>query len=362
MADESTPLIDDNAKTDPHHQFCMLIGIPPSDGSHPYRYEQSLYNRAMKKRKGQQLTYTFTAALTNTLLLVQVVLGATLTALGASSSSHILITIFGVLNTVIAGIVAWLKSRGQPMRTRMFLDDLDHVVEEIHNSKTMWLGIHNKIHGYDEVDVDDKVSVRSEVARLTRLYESANKKYTQNNPDMYSMSGGVLDAITGLRSRPPAGAQMQVPGPAEHSFAHVHGHVDEEESPATAKRTKPSIWVDTQTKDAKKGEEEDKKSPASAVHSVDKPNGGCNATGENAKANNDAKSKDKAAETDDHLDKSPPDNKHNEDGDTTAGATSEKKTANDPKVEQPQPTTTSGEQEGNNNAGGKAVEGAKDSI
>jgi hypothetical protein len=91
-----------------------------------------------------------TACLSNTLLLTQVVLGATLTAFGASESSHVLITIFGVLNTVIAGLVAYLKSRGQPMRTRMFRDDMERVVDEIENSEVMWLGISKGVLGYDE--------------------------------------------------------------------------------------------------------------------------------------------------------------------------------------------------------------------
>lgn len=123
----------------------------------------------------------FTAALSNTLLLTQVVLGAALTALGASESSHILITIFGATNTIIAGLVAYLKSRGQPMRARMFRDDLERVVDEIENSEVMWLGISKGVHGYDEIAIDDAVSVRSEVARLTRLYDKAMRSNTMND-------------------------------------------------------------------------------------------------------------------------------------------------------------------------------------
>ena len=68
------------------------------------------------------------------------VLGAALTGLGASESSHVLITLFGAANTIIAGLVAYLKSRGQPMRARMFRDDLERVVDEIENSEVMWRG------------------------------------------------------------------------------------------------------------------------------------------------------------------------------------------------------------------------------
>ena len=240
MTDENTPLLENGGSSDDHEHFCLLVGIPPSDKSTaPYSNARSLYNRALRKRRSQRFTYNITAAISNTLLLSQVVLGATLTALGASSSSHVLITIFGVADTVIAGLVAYLKSRGQPMRARMFLDDLDHVVDEIENSRVMWLGIKHGAHGYDEVDVDSEISVRSEVLRLNRLYEAAVKKYVQNNPDLYSAGGSLLDPITGLRSRSepmaPRGAIAAATPPVGDENEHQHEHGHEHGRPATVK-------------------------------------------------------------------------------------------------------------------------------
>ncbi|KAL8689922.1 MAG: hypothetical protein Q9218_004516 [Villophora microphyllina] len=229
MTDETTSLLEGNGP-DHHAHFCLLIGMSPSNKSDKNSL-QCLYTRALRKRRAQNINYSITAALSNTLLLSQIVLGATLTALGASSSSHVLITIFGVANTIIAGLVAYLKSRGQPMRARMFLDDLEHVVDEIENSRVMWLGIKHGVHGYDEVDVNDKCSVRSEVARLTRLYESAVKKYVQNNPELYSAGAGALDPITGLKARSgaaPVAGHSPNPGPV--------GNHGDEESPATSKK------------------------------------------------------------------------------------------------------------------------------
>lgn len=73
------------------------------------------------------------------------------------------------------------------MRSRMYRDDLDRVVDEIENSEVMWLGISNGVYGYDElVGPDSDVTVRSEVARLTRLYDRAVRNNTMNNPDMYA--------------------------------------------------------------------------------------------------------------------------------------------------------------------------------
>lgn len=184
---EETPLLGDTRwnSQDIHEQFCRLAGVPPSNAPKNAMREpatrRSLYGRAVHKRNVQNRTYMFTAALTNTLLLSQVVLGAALTGLGASESSHILITVFGALNTIIAGLVAYLKSRGQPMRARMFRDDLDRVVDEMENSEVMWLGIQSGAHGYDEIAIDDTVSVRSEVARLTRLYDKVVRNNTMND-------------------------------------------------------------------------------------------------------------------------------------------------------------------------------------
>lgn len=226
--DEETPLLqgseslprstqDIRDSNDIHQQFCGLCefqtrridvhtkfysaGVPPSNlpknNQRPIIVKRSLYGRAVSKRDAQNRTYIFTAALSNTLLLSQVVLGAALTALGASESSHVLITLFGAANTVIAGVglashvlilqtdnhqvIAYLKSRGQPMRSRMYRDDLDRFVDEMENSEIMWLGIQSGVHGYDEIAIDDSVSVRSEVARLTRLYDKVVKNNTMND-------------------------------------------------------------------------------------------------------------------------------------------------------------------------------------
>ena len=220
MESERTPLLGsqewfrDGSGEDPHAQFCMLVGVPPSNlppgAKMPKAGPTTLYKRATRDRSHQNVTYTVTASLSNTLLLTQVILGATLTALGASESSHILITIFGVLNTVIAGLVAYLKSRGQPMRARMYRDDMERVVDEIENSEVMWLGISRGVHGYDQINTDGEVTVRSEVARLTRLYEKAVRTNTINNPDMYM--AGAFDAVQGgLRKTPAPGPIVSIP-------------------------------------------------------------------------------------------------------------------------------------------------------
>lgn len=201
---------------DEYSQFCRLVGIKPANlpaGQKWTPAPESLWARATTRRTSQGRTYIFTATLTNGMLLSQVIFGAALTALGASNSSHTIITILGALNTIIAGLIAWLKSRGQPMRARMFRDDLNRVVDEIENSAIMWLGISRGAHGYDAID-QDEVTVRSEVARLTRHYDKAVRDNTKNDPDNYA--NGIPDGSysAALRSRPGQG-QPGASAPAE---------------------------------------------------------------------------------------------------------------------------------------------------
>ncbi|KAF7193730.1 hypothetical protein HII31_04932 [Pseudocercospora fuligena] len=236
---------------DAYKQFCQLVGNKPLD--HPpnetfYPPKDSLYHRALNHRKYQGRMYVFSSTLTNGLLLSQIALGAALTGLGASNASAVVITVFGALNTIIAGLIAFLKSRGQPMRARMFRDDLDRVVDEIENSATMWRGISQKVHGYDAIDTDESVTVRSEVARLTRLYDRAVRTNTINDPDFYGSGISGDHSGGGLRNRggqtflpvvqpqlPVVGDQAgaapvpAVPGPA----------ADPDESPATKAPTPP---------------------------------------------------------------------------------------------------------------------------
>ncbi|KAM0721970.1 hypothetical protein Q7P37_002896 [Cladosporium fusiforme] len=248
-SDERSPLLQFNGSfngqsahaIDHHVQFCKLVGVTPyalPAGQEYKAHPQSLYVRAVQRRDNQYFLYILTATLINGLLLSQVVLGASLTALAASNSSRVLITVFGAANTVIAGIIAFLKSRGQPLRARMFRDDLDRVVDEIESSAVMWLGISSGMHGYDAIDTDEQVTVRSEVARLTRLYDRAVKANTTNDPDLYAAGGPGDFHHAALRTRPgqpaiPPMAPQPVIPPAPAPVVQAPVVEPADESPAT---------------------------------------------------------------------------------------------------------------------------------
>jgi hypothetical protein len=121
------------------------------------------------------------------------------------------------------------------MRAQMFRADLERVVDEIENSEVLFLGISKCMSGYDEIKTDGQVTVRSEVARLTRLYDQAVKTNTANLPDTYS-TGGSSNGPQAASSKEPSSTQVPLPGhsPLPPAATTAAGTIDLDDSPATA--------------------------------------------------------------------------------------------------------------------------------
>jgi hypothetical protein len=100
----------------------LLFSWPPNE------LPKGLYREVVTSRCKAQYQYYFTAALYNTCLVLQLILGAALTALGSSSAKNgIAITILAAANTVNAGIVALLHNSGLPTRIRNSWSEFDKV-------------------------------------------------------------------------------------------------------------------------------------------------------------------------------------------------------------------------------------------
>lgn len=76
------------------------------------------------------------------------------------------------------------------------------------------------MHGYEEIDIDNSVTVRGELARLTRLYERAVRTNTANSPDMYQ-GGDVSLMNAGVNLKPVDTAPAADPSPAAAAAAAI---------------------------------------------------------------------------------------------------------------------------------------------
>lgn len=79
-----------------------------------------VYARVIQEERKTKWQYHAISTLINTIFLAQILVAATLTALGASNTSHIAVTILGSVNTVIAGVQTYLKGQGLPNRLRQY--------------------------------------------------------------------------------------------------------------------------------------------------------------------------------------------------------------------------------------------------
>jgi cob(I)alamin adenosyltransferase len=85
------------------------------------------------------------------MLWLQIGIGATVTAIGTTNSNaaRIAITVLGAVNTVMAGMLTFLKSRNQPNRALQFRNGLRDVYEDLWQVDAET--------GRDDFDVDKKV-------------------------------------------------------------------------------------------------------------------------------------------------------------------------------------------------------------
>ncbi|KAH6699777.1 hypothetical protein BKA61DRAFT_582947 [Leptodontidium sp. MPI-SDFR-AT-0119] len=154
MSTEQSPLLNPSNPTNPQPsssliKFRTAVGINSiSDleaGGKPKPH--GLYKEVIRTQRRLAIQYYAIKALYYLALLAQILIGATLVALGPMSGLHPrAITVLGVVNTSTAGILALLKGKGLPDRLRkdeyqmqkgvelagdMGEDDVEKLVEQI---------------------------------------------------------------------------------------------------------------------------------------------------------------------------------------------------------------------------------------
>jgi hypothetical protein len=170
----------------PKHQlFCDEMGIKEGKKGKrgwkgkkdavPVAIPGQFYYEKGKAADYHKYQYWLVASTINFILLLQIVLGATATALTASKvNSHVTSTVLTAIITVAAGILAFLKSKGQPNRARQLRNDLRKVVEEIENCEMEFRDPHCRRE------------VAHAVASVRSLYETARTNAETNYPHQWS--------------------------------------------------------------------------------------------------------------------------------------------------------------------------------
>ncbi|RAL07266.1 uncharacterized protein BO97DRAFT_356910 [Aspergillus homomorphus CBS 101889] len=117
--------------------FRALTGIdsiPALTTLHHYRRTApniGIYTRVVRAEHSAAARYRFFSVLINVCLGIQIVVAAALTALGAASGPHSAVTAFGAINTIMAGVLTYLKGSGLPDRLKHYQNEWRNIREYI---------------------------------------------------------------------------------------------------------------------------------------------------------------------------------------------------------------------------------------
>ncbi len=129
--------------------------------------------------------------------MVQIIVGAALTALGAAKGPPAAVTFLGAVNTVVAGLLTYLKGQGLPTRLEQYLHLLRTLREHIEEREREFLEPECPLD-FDE-DID----------RVTKMYQEVRQTAQDNAPGTVLPPRG---AITSLLKKPDIN-RSDVPAP-----------------------------------------------------------------------------------------------------------------------------------------------------
>lgn len=139
------------------------------------------------------------------LMLLQLCISATLTALGSVAlHDGTPITVLGAINTIAAGVLAFLHNSGLPDRYRYDMDEFREV--EDHIREILDSGI-----------APDDLSTEQVLAECFDLYRDAKATVTANMPDNYRTKNGKIRQ--GTASTPSDGADKPATDESEPAEA-----------------------------------------------------------------------------------------------------------------------------------------------
>lgn len=148
--------------------------------------------------------------MSNACLFIQILVAASLTGLGAFNDHRArTATIFlGAINTVIAGLLTYFKSRNQPNRARQFRNDLAGLVDQLDDAEANFQ------------NPEFTGNVNDEIEKIRAAYQQARADAQANYPDLWVKGSspynpdyiprGDNDPTTGIEGPPSHPRRTQV--------------------------------------------------------------------------------------------------------------------------------------------------------
>ena len=133
-----------------------------------------IYARVVRNEQTAKIGYKYFSWLINGCLGLQIVVAAALTAMGAAGASRSAVTVFGAINTVIAGVLTFLKGSGLPNRLKYYQTEWKRVREFIEQRE--------RDFGRPGCDLD----LYAVVGMVESMYEEVKVDLEASTPDRFA--------------------------------------------------------------------------------------------------------------------------------------------------------------------------------
>ncbi|KAK4145908.1 uncharacterized protein C8A04DRAFT_10227 [Dichotomopilus funicola] len=173
--------------------FRLTLGITsaPHLGFHISAHRSAdnvgLYSRVVRGEQTAKDSYKVFSIIINACYFLQIIVAASLTALGAANANNKAITAFGAINTVIAGFLTYLKGSGYPARFKYMAGEWKKVREYIEHRE--------RDFSLEHCTLD----VQEEIEKIRHMYETTKHDIEVNNPEAFNAKTSSNGRMEGVR-------------------------------------------------------------------------------------------------------------------------------------------------------------------
>ncbi|KAL8804732.1 MAG: hypothetical protein Q9182_002424 [Xanthomendoza sp. 2 TL-2023] len=146
-----------------------------------------VYARIVSEERKATYQYHLMSTIINASFLGQILVAATLTALGAIGGPSLAVTILGSANTIIAGVQTYLKGQGLPNRIKQYQFGLRKLREYIEDRER------------DFSHEGCKLNVDHVIADVSAMYQAVRQTAEDNTPDTYLPMEGAGKKLLGQK-------------------------------------------------------------------------------------------------------------------------------------------------------------------
>lgn len=189
----------------PHLGFSSSAGRPADN--------VGLYARVVHSEQKAKDNYKVFSAVINACYFLQIIVAAALTALGAANANNKAITAFGAINTIVAGLLAYLKGSGYPARFKYYANEWKKVREFIEHRERDFSLEGCTLDVFEEVDT------------VREMYEATKREIEINTPDSFNSKNSMqFHGVDQSKAEAIAGKLRGLDGTVRKLRSHMPSH------------------------------------------------------------------------------------------------------------------------------------------